>query len=85
MDIGMLQQFVGTNTVQSYAVLILIEILPSVANLIPIFLSLVAFICNILGSLFLSKFGRKTALQIGTVIIILALTLICIGYFLDSE
>ena len=53
--------------------------------MIPILLNLVPVIIIIFTSILLSKFGRKTLLQIGTMIEVVSLIIVSIGYFLDSD
>ena len=53
--------------------------------MIPIILNLGIFIIIVGVSYLLSKFGRKSLLQLGTMIIVISLITISIGYFLDME
>lgn len=85
MDLSILQQFIGTTAIESYGVLIMAEVFPELANVIPIILNLVPVLVIMLTSCMLAKIGRKTLLQVGTMIEIISLIIVCIGYFLDSS
>ena len=61
------------------------EVLSDLANVIPILLNLVPVLVIMLTSCLLSKVGRKTLLQIGTLIEVMSLIIVSVGYFLNSD
>ena len=80
LHLTVLQQFIGINAIVGYGTKICAQILPSYRSFIPIFLNLEQFIAAFFTTYLLSKIGRKTILQTGTIVITLALLLISIGF-----
>ena len=85
MHLAVLQQFVGINAVIVYGSEIVSKVFPSLANLIPVFLNLEQIVGGLLSSYLLTKFGRKTLLQLGTVLAAFCLLIIALGFFIQDS
>ena len=85
VHLAVLQQFVGINAVIVYGSEIVSKVFPSLANLIPVFLNLEQIMGGLLSSYLLTKFGRKTLLQFGTVCAAFCLLIIALGFFIQDS
>lgn len=77
-------QFSGIQAYAAYGVLIIQQIFPEYANLIPMLFNLLPIITGLMTACLLARIGRKPILQFGTSFTILALLLTAIGYFIIS-
>lgn len=80
----MYEQLVGVNTVIAYGPLIVIQLFPSLSNLIPTIITLEQTSAAFLTILILSRYGRKVIIQNGTIFIILSLLCISLGFFIEN-
>ena len=85
IDISLLLQFVGTIAVESYGVLILTQVIPDLALLIPLLLGVTGIVSSLIACALLFKVGRKTLVQIGTFFIIIFLGIIAGGFYQNSD
>ena len=76
---------VGINTVTLYAVEIIQEVIPSLRTAIPSLLNIEQIIATVLSSYFLSRFGRKSIMQLGTLIGAISVALIGFGFILQGR
>ena len=74
----------GINSVVGYGSKIVGEVIPDYKNLIPVFLNSEQVIAALVTTYLLAKFGRKTILQIGTLVAGLSLVLIAVGFLNQS-
>ena len=76
---------VGINTVTLYAVEIIQEVIPSLRTAIPSLLNIEQIIATVLSSYFLLRFGRKSIMQLGTLIGAISVALIGFGFILQGR
>jgi hypothetical protein len=85
IELSVLQQFVGINTVVANGQLIASKVLPDIANIIPVVLNLEQVLTSLATSYLLTRLGRKTILQAGTIGGVASLLFISVGFFLQSS
>lgn len=72
IHLAILQNFSGINIIVGYAPVIIMDIFPSLSHIIPITLNIEPVIGSFFCGVLLAKFGRKTLIQIGMIIIVIA-------------
>lgn len=77
-----LRQFSGINAVVAYGGDIISQANPDLRSIVPCFLNFEVMIGAVAAIWLLHKVGKRTLLQIGTVILALSLLLITIGFFM---
>lgn len=81
LHLAILQQFVGINAVVIYGTEIAGSVFESMKNLIPVILNLEQTLTSLVTSYLLTRLGRKQILQGGTLVSIISLLMIGIGFF----
>lgn len=82
IHVALFQQLTGVNSVALYGGKIVNEVLPDLNKIIPIFTTLLPAIAAAFTTELMKKYGRKTLLQFGGVMLIIPLSLMCIGFAL---
>ena len=85
IEVSMLMQFSGIQAYAAYGVLIISGVFPDQANLIPMLINIEPIFTGMMTACLLVKFGRKTILQFGTLVTIIALLLTSIGFYMDND
>jgi SP family arabinose:H+ symporter-like MFS transporter len=85
VHLALLQQFVGISAVATYAREIAEGSLSSFKPVLPSILNLEQVISTLLSSFLLTKYGRKTILQVGTLGAAVANVVITLGYYLNDS
>lgn len=80
IHLGLIQPFMGINPVVIYGGKILTDVLPNLNKVIPIFTTILPAITAIFTTELMRKYGRKTLLQVGALLMIIPLTMMCIGF-----
>ena len=80
-----MKQFIGPGAITPYGSYIARLIFPDLATLIPVLLYSVNLTGTMLTSFLLARLGRKPILQTGVLSGIIALILVTIGFFIESE
>lgn len=85
INLALLQQFVGINSVIAYGVEIVAKSMPSLSNIIPVVLNLEGVLASFVASLLLARLGRKIILQAGTLVAALSIMAVGIGFMVKSS
>lgn len=75
----------GINAVVAYGPQIAQKVFPDLANLIPVLLNLEQVLTSLTTSFLLSKLGRKTIMQAGTLAFVVSLAIISVGFFIKDS
>jgi hypothetical protein len=78
--LSIIQPFMGINPAVIYGSKILSDVLPNLSKIIPVFTNLLPAITAAFTTELMRKFGRKTLLQFGVLVMIIPLTMMCIGF-----
>jgi Na+/H+-dicarboxylate symporter len=85
IHVALFQQLTGINTIALYGGKIVKEVLPDLNKIIPIFTTLLPALTAAFTTELMKKYGRKTLLQFGDVLLIFALVLMCIGFAVEPH
>jgi len=80
-----LRQFSGIDVVVTYGGSIIKEVIPSMRAIVPILLNFLIFLGAVISIFILHRVGKKTLLQVGTLILAISLLFISIGFFILSS
>lgn len=85
LHLALLQQFVGINAVVGYGGDIAGSAVPSLKSIFPMLINLEQVLTSLIVSYLLSRIGRKTILQIGTIVGAISTGIIAIGFFIHDS
>jgi Na+/H+-dicarboxylate symporter len=85
IHVALFQQLTGVNSVALYGGKIVNDVLPDLNKIIPIFTTLLPAIAAAFTTSLMTRFGRKTLLQCGGVMLIIPLAMMCIGFGLEPH
>jgi hypothetical protein len=85
IHLAVLQQLVGINAVVIYGTEIAASVLPNMKNIIPVILNLEQTLTCLFTSYLLTQLGRKTILQFGTLVGVISLFMIGIGFIIKDN
>ena len=85
LHIAFLQQMVGINVIVTYGSKIVGEVAPDQKKLIMIIINFLPAVAAIFTTYVLTKYGRKTILQAGTLGVAVVLAVCFIGYVIKSK
>ena len=85
IHLAVLQQLVGINAVVIYGTEIAASALPDYKNIIPVILNLEQTLTCLFTSYLLTRLGRKTILQFGTLVGVISLFMIGIGFIIKDN
>lgn len=87
VHVAVAQQFSGVNAINVYCGPILEKATSSVevALLIPTLLGMVKFSGTIMASVVISRFGRKTLIEVGALLLTFACVMMAVGFGFQSE
>jgi len=85
LHLALLQQFVGINAVVGYGGDIAGSAIPSLKTIFPMLINLEQVLTSLIVSYLLKSVGRKTILQIGTIVGAVSTGIIGIGFFIHDS
>ena len=85
IHLAVLQQMVGVNSVVAYGTEIAAETMASLTRIIPVLLNGEQIVASVVSSFLLSRYGRATILNLGTLAAALSLTLIALGFIFKAS
>jgi SP family xylose:H+ symportor-like MFS transporter len=85
LHLALLQQFVGINAVVGYGGDIAGSAIPSLKSIFPMLINLEQVLTSLIVSYLLSRIGRKTILQIGTIFGAISTGIIGVGFFIHDS
>ena len=85
IHLGLIQPFMGINPVVIYGGKILTDVSPNLNKVIPFLTNLLSAITAVFTTKLMRKYGRKTLLQLGGLMLIIALGMMCIGFGILPE
>ncbi len=85
IHVALFQQLTGVNSVALYGGKIVNDVLPDLNKIIPILTTLLPAIAAAFTTEVMKKYGRKALLQFGGLMLILPLSMMCIGFALEPH
>jgi SP family xylose:H+ symportor-like MFS transporter len=87
VHVAIAQQLSGVNAINVYCGPILQKATSSVevALLIPTLLGMVKFLGTLMTSVVISRFGRKTLVEVGAILLTIACVMMAVGFDFQSE
>lgn len=85
IHVALFQQLTGVNSVALYGGKIVNDVLPKLNKIIPICTTLLPAIAAAFTTEVMKKYGRKTLLQFGGLMLIFPLSMMCIGFALEPH
>jgi hypothetical protein len=83
INIALYQQLTGVNSVALYGGKIVDSVFPSLNKIIPIFTNMLPAIMGVFTTGIMKKYGRKTLLQIGGILVSIPLIMMSVGFIAE--
>jgi hypothetical protein len=85
VHVALFQQLTGVNSVALYGGKIINDVLPDLNKIIPICTTFLPTLAAVFTTELMKKYGRKTLLQFGGIMLILPLSMMCIGFAIEPQ